>query len=163
DAPGAQSPETEQSKPKENPPEIESHGSRLHWQDIPRNLLHDQKAIFTSPLHINRDNAKLWMLFGAGTAALIATDQKVSNRLPQQTALTTPSKWASRLGADYTLYPLWASFYFVGKAGDNPRARDTARIGIEAMLDTDITVNVLKLITQRPRPEIKGESVAIFR
>src|SRR5215467_13847085 len=144
---------------KENPPEPESHGTRLHWQDIPRNVLHDQKAIFTSPFHINRDNAKWWILFGAATGTLIANDQRISDTLPQKTFLTRPSTWASRIGADYAIYPLWASFYFVGKAGDNPRARDTGRIGIEALIDADITVNVLKLVTQRPRPENKGDNV----
>ncbi|HMF03090.1 MAG TPA: phosphatase PAP2 family protein, partial [Terriglobia bacterium] len=81
----------------------------------------------------------------------------------QKTFLTRPSTWASRIGADYAIYPLWASFYFVGKAGDNPRARDTGRIGIEALIDADITVNVLKLVTQRPRPENKGDNVGFFK
>jgi membrane-associated phospholipid phosphatase len=157
----AQDPVQEPPK-QENPPEPESHGTRLRWQDIPGNVLHDQKAIFTSPLHINRDNAKWWILFGAGTAALIATDQKVSDNLPQDNTQLKISRWASRLGADYTIYPLWATFYLYGKAGDNPRARDTGRIGIEALIDADITVNILKTITQRPRPEVKGEKVTFF-
>jgi membrane-associated phospholipid phosphatase len=50
----------------------------------------------------------------------------------------------------------------VGKIGDHPRARDTARIGIEALADAEVTVNILKLATQRPRPESKGGSVAFF-
>jgi membrane-associated phospholipid phosphatase len=147
----------------ENPPGPESHGTRLHWHDIPRNVLHDEKAIFTSPFHINRDNAKLWILFGTATAALIATDQRVSNTLPQTTTFTGPSKWTSRIGADYTLYPAWSAFYLVGKIGDNPRARDTGRIGIEAMIDSEIAVNILKAVTQRPRPEIQGQSVGFFK
>jgi membrane-associated phospholipid phosphatase len=77
--------------------------------------------------------------------------------------LTKPSRWASTLGADYFIFPAWASFYLVGKIGDNPRARDTGRIGIEALIDAEITVNALKLITQRPRPEIKGQSVTFFK
>jgi hypothetical protein len=72
-------------------------------------------------------------------------------------------RWASRLGASYSIYPLWATFYFVGKAGDNPRARDTGRIGIQALIDADIAAQVLKLVTQRPRPEIQGESVSFFK
>jgi membrane-associated phospholipid phosphatase len=150
-------------KPKENPAEPESHGTRLRWRDIPKNILHDEKAIFTSPLHINRDNARWWILFGGATAALIASDQKISDTLPQKTALTTPSRWASRLGASYSLYPMWATFYLVGISGDNPRARDTGRIGIEALTDAEITVQILKLVTQRPRPEIKLESVSFFK
>jgi len=58
---------------------------------------------------------------------------------------------------------MWGTFYLVGKAGDSPRARDTGRLGIEALLDADIAVNVIKAVTQRPRPEIKGESVAFFK
>ena len=147
----------------ENPAEPEAHGTRLRWRDIPRNVLHDEKAIFTSPLHINRGNAQWWILLGGATAALIASDQKISDTLPQTTAFTTPSRWTSRLGASYSLYPLWGTFYLVGKAGDNPRARDTGRLGIEALLDADIAVAIIKAVTQRPRPEIKGESVGFFK
>src|SRR5262245_11124754 len=151
-----------QGQKPENPPEPESHGTRLRWQDIPKNVLHDEKAIFTSPFRINRQNAKWWALFGGATATLISADQKISDSLPQTSAFTQPSRWASRLGADYFIFPAWASFYVVGKAGNNPRARDTGRIGIEALIDSEIAVNVLKLATQRPRPEIKGESVKFF-
>ena len=147
---------------KENPPEPESHGTRLRWQDIPKNIVHDQKEVFTSPFHINRENAKYWAIWGGATAVLIGFDQKISDTLPQKTFLTTPSTWASRIGADYTIYPLWAMFYVYGKIGEHPRARDTGRIGIESLLDADITVNILKLATQRPRPENKGESVKFF-
>ena len=59
--------------------------------------------------------------------------------------------------------PAWASFYVVGKIGDNPRARDTARLGIEALIDADITAGILKVATQRPRPEVRGESVGFFK
>src|SRR5215831_4409272 len=145
-----------QGQKTENPAEPEAHGTRLQWKDLPKNLWKDQKAIVSSPLHINRDNAKWWLLFGAGTAALLATDRKVSDNLPQSNTQLKISKWASRAGADYTIYPLTAAFYFYGKADGNPRARDTARIGIEALADAEITVNALKAITQRPRPETKG-------
>src|SRR6185295_4413960 len=113
--------------------------------------------------HINRENAKLWLILGGATASLIAADQHISDTLPQETSLTRPSKWASRLGADYFIYPLWGTFYVFGKADNSPRAPDTARLGIEALLDADITVNILKFATQRPRPEIQGESVRFFK
>jgi membrane-associated phospholipid phosphatase len=125
--------------------------------------LRDEKAIFRSPLHINRENARWWITLGGATAALIASDQKITNTLPQTTAFTSPSRWTSRLGAAYSLYPLWGMFYIVGKTGNNPRARDTGRIGIEALIDTDIAVNIMKAVTQRPRPEVKGRSVAFFK
>ena len=63
----------------ENAPEPESHGTRLHWGDIPKNVLHDEKAIFTSPFHINHENAKYWAVLGGATAVLIGFDQKISD------------------------------------------------------------------------------------
>src|SRR4030095_8765506 len=62
---------------KEKPAEPEAHGTRLRWRDIPKNLWQDEKAIFTSPLHINREDARWWIVFGGATAALIASDQKI--------------------------------------------------------------------------------------
>ena len=151
-----------QVKPREAPAEPEAHGTRLRWQDLPKNVLHDQKAIFLSPIHMNRESAKWWLLLGGSTAALIATDRMVSDAIPNEGFWHGASTWASRMGADYSIYPIAAAFYVGGKIGDNPRARDTARIGIEALADAEITVNILKSVTQRPRPEYQGASVAFF-
>ncbi len=146
----------------ENPSEPEAHGTRMQWKDLPRNLWHDQKAFVSAPLHINRDNAKLWVLFGVGTAGLLATDKSVQKRLPDSPTQQRISRWASRAAADYSIYPLTAMFYFYGKADGNPRARDTARLGIEALADSEIMVNALKFITQRSRPETREHSIAFF-
>src|SRR5436853_7653166 len=35
------------------------------------NLWSDQKAMWTSPFHINKDNAKWWALFAGSTAAFV--------------------------------------------------------------------------------------------
>jgi membrane-associated phospholipid phosphatase len=83
--------------------------------------------------------------------------------LPNSNTQLSVSKWASRLGADYSIYPLTALFYVYGKPADNPRARDTARIGIEALADAEITINVLKAVTQRPRPETKDTNISFWR
>lgn len=151
-APQTQTPE---AKPTESPAEPEGHGKRVRWQDLPKNILVDEKAILTSPVRINRDNGKWWLLFGGTTAALIAADRKISGALPDTGAQISVSRWTSRFGADYSIYPLAATFYLAGKLGNNPRARDTARIGIEALADAEITVNLIKFATQRPRPPDK--------
>src|SRR5262249_45957926 len=39
---------------------------------MPRYILQDQKAIWTSPLHTAKPDAKWWAIFGAATAVLIA-------------------------------------------------------------------------------------------
>jgi membrane-associated phospholipid phosphatase len=163
-APDAQPVQDLPEKPKENPATPESHGSRLEWENLPGNILkRDQPAIWMSPFHINRQNAKWWILFGGGTAALISVDKAFNRNLPNSSINSSAATWASRLGADYTLYPLTAAFYLYGKPADNPRARDTARIGIEALANAEIVVNVLKTVTQRPRPDTQATNISFFK
>ena len=80
----------------EKPMEPGAHGTRLQWKDLPLNIARDEKAIWTSPLHINRSNAKWWLLFGGSAAALIATDRKISEGLPNTDTQVKVSKWTSR-------------------------------------------------------------------
>jgi len=48
----------------------------LHpFRRMPKYILSDQKAIWASPFHTSKKNAKWWASFGAGTVALIATDK----------------------------------------------------------------------------------------
>ena len=94
---------------------------------MPKNILMDQKTIFTSPLHIQKKDVQWWLIFGGATAALIAKDADISRELSDTSSLVGVSKWTSRFGAEYTLIPIAFSFYIGGKLGDNPRARDTAR------------------------------------
>lgn len=60
--------------------------------------MHDQKGIWTSPFHIDRENAKWWALLGGGTAALIAADENLSNRLPESPNRVKFSKNVSKIG-----------------------------------------------------------------
>ena len=47
-----------------------------------RYVLDDQKAIWTSPFHTSKNDAKWWLIFGGATGALIATDKYVSKNAP---------------------------------------------------------------------------------
>src|SRR5678815_129109 len=53
------------------------------------NVWMDQKDIWTSPFHMNRQRAVPWVLVGLGTAALIATDRRSSLALPNTCLLYT--------------------------------------------------------------------------
>lgn len=150
-----------QDAPKTPPPQSPDQIVRpVETKEIPSttrriltNFWHDEKAIFTSPLHINRDNAKWWGLFGAGTAAFIATDRRTSGALPNTAGQVKVSKHFSKIGADYTTLPIAGGLYVVGRITDNPKARETGVLGAEALLDSYMTVAVLKLIAGRERPE----------
>jgi membrane-associated phospholipid phosphatase len=119
---------------------------------LTRNILIDQKEIWTSPFHINRHNAAWWLLFGGAAAALIASDHKIENDLPTHGTLVTTSTRISQVGAPYTVIPVIGGLYIVGALTDNAKARETSMLGTEAALDSLIIVEGLKLATRRSRP-----------
>lgn len=119
------------------------------------NILHDQRAIWTSPFHLHRDDAKWLAPLGLSTAVLLATDRRTSGELVEngdnQNRLRI-SRDISRGGEFYTTGGIAAAFYLVGRAENNARARETGLLSAEALIDSAIVVQVLKEITQRPRP-----------
>jgi membrane-associated phospholipid phosphatase len=119
---------------------------------LPHNILSDQKRIWTSPFHMNRSSAKRWVVMGAATAALIATDRHTVNAFENA---PTQTRWAnniSRVGSAYTVVPVAAGFFLTGVAIDDPKARATGVLGAEALLDGLIVQEVLKPIAGRDRP-----------
>jgi membrane-associated phospholipid phosphatase len=119
---------------------------------LPSHILKDQKAIWTSPFHTSRQDAKWWAIFGVTTAAFVATDRWTSRQLPNTKSQVTAGDWASKMGALYTLIPLDAGFYAIGTVTHSERFRETALIGEEALIDALITETLLKTIFDRERP-----------
>ena len=126
------------------------------------NILLDQKEIWTSPFHMNRQESWWWIGFGAGTAALIATDHNTSTALENSKGQIRWANNISRIGAAYTLIPLTAGFYGYGVLADDPKAREVGVLGAEAMLDGLIVVEILKPIAGRNRPNSSKEPGAFF-
>jgi membrane-associated phospholipid phosphatase len=124
------------------------------------NLLLDQKEIWTSPFHMHTPDAKWWLGFGAATAALVATDH-ISALHPNPSRVTWSNN-VSNIGTSYTLVPLVAAFYGYGVLRDNPKAREVGVLGTEALLDSLIVVEVLKLAAGRNRPNATHEPGQFF-
>ena len=117
-----------------------------------RNILRDQKAIWTSPLHVQRGDAK-WMVPGAmGLMALITTDRITGDEIFEADRQVTSSRAISQFGAAYTLGAVAAGFYLVGRNKNDDRARETGLLSAEAIVDSLIVEGALKEITQRARP-----------
>jgi membrane-associated phospholipid phosphatase len=119
---------------------------------LPKYVLQDQKAIWSSPFHTAKSNVKWWAIFGGATAALIATDQWTVKQLPNSRTQVSISTWGSRLGAGYTLVPFTAGLYFAGSHSENDRLRETGLIGFETLIDVNIIAEALKLVADRARP-----------
>jgi membrane-associated phospholipid phosphatase len=128
---------------------------------MPKYVLQDQKAIWTSPFHTAGKDAKWWGIFGGATVALIASDRWTSKQLPNTSDQVRFSNATSRLGAAYTLIPLSAGFYLIGTGIRNQRFRETGMLGFETLIDTTIVETVIKAATRRARP-LEGDGKGHF-
>jgi membrane-associated phospholipid phosphatase len=126
------------------------------------NFLLDQKEIWTSPFHMHKSDAKWWILFGAATAVLIATDRRSSTIFENSVGQVAWANHLSNIGSVYTLIPIAAGFYGYGVLRDDPKAREVGVLGAEAMLDSLIVVEVLKPIAGRNRPDALHEPSHFF-
>jgi membrane-associated phospholipid phosphatase len=125
----------------------------LHpFKRMPKYILEDQKAIWTSPFHTAKSDAKWWAIFGTATAALIATDKRTVKALPNTSEQVRLGTYASNLGAAYSLIPISAGFYFLGTAAGSERFRETGMLGFEALIDSTIVEMAIKSVTDRARP-----------
>jgi membrane-associated phospholipid phosphatase len=119
---------------------------------MPKYILQDQKAIWTSPFHTSADDAKFWAIFGGATAALIVTDKSTVKWLPNSSSQVSVSNWGSRVGSAYSLIPISTAFYVIGTAGHQERFRETGLMAFEGLIDANIVAEALKLATDRARP-----------
>jgi membrane-associated phospholipid phosphatase len=124
------------------------------FRRMPRFIWQDQKAIWTSPFHTSKKNAKWWAIFGGLTGALIATDKYTETAAPNTKRLVTLGDAASQLGATYTLIPLTAGFYLAGTHWQNTRFREAGLLSFEALTDVFLVDTAFKVITQRERPYV---------
>jgi len=116
-----------------------------------RNILHDEIAIFTFPLHLNRHDSKWLIPLTLSTGALITTDPNTARALgnsPSRLRISNDISYLGTYGAGGTA----AAFYLVGLATHNARARETGLLSGEALIDASIVGQVLKFAAQRPRP-----------
>jgi membrane-associated phospholipid phosphatase len=121
---------------------------------IPRFLLHDQKAIWTSAFHASERDIKLWAIFGTSTAAVVATDRYTKRYVPNNhSTLVRVATNASTLGHTSTLIPIAAGFYFIGTTKSSERFRETGLLSFEALADAGLVQLVVKSATDRARPQ----------
>lgn len=128
---------------------------------MPKFVLRDQKAIWTSPFHTAKSDAKWWAIWGGATVALIATDQYTAKNLPNTNGQRRIGTYTSNIGAAYSLVPISAGFYFLGSAFKSERFRETGLLGFETLIDTTIVETIIKATTHRARP-LEGDGKGHF-
>ncbi len=116
-----------------------------------RQLLSDQKSIWTSPARIKASDARWLLPLSAGTAFLFTQDNQIIHRFDHNSSLQNTSLKVSNVG----LYSTWAvpgAFLALGKFRGNDRMTDTGKRGFQAALYSTAVMQAMKLITDRARP-----------
>src|SRR5712692_8347645 len=116
-----------------------------------KNILRDQRAIWTSPLHLEGDDAKWFVPLAFSTAGLIATDRRTAGALHNDRLRLNISRDVAYLGSAGGASSIAGAFYLIGRATHNARARETGLLGGEALIDGGIVAFVIKHATQRRR------------
>lgn len=68
----------------------------------------------------------------------------------------------SYLGAAYTLIPISAGLYFLGSTAGSQKFRETGLLSFEALANTEMTAEVIKVIADRQRPLDDGGNGHFF-
>jgi hypothetical protein len=116
----------------------------------------DHWGVLKSPLRIQRRDLRWLVPLGAGTAALLATDSRVSAMARDAEGVRPTSRFLSHGGNVGALALVSGGFYSVGKLTGNSRAADTGKLTAEGLLHTQLVIHGLKLAFNRERPEKDG-------
>lgn len=117
-----------------------------------KNILSDQKAIWTAPFHLERSDMKWVIPSGIGFMALVTTDRITGDEMFESDRQVKASQRISYAGSIYGLSAVAGTFYLIGRKKNDYRARETGVLSAEAMINSIIVEGALKGITQRARP-----------
>jgi hypothetical protein len=118
-----------------------------------KNILTDEKVIWSSPVRMNR---RQWLTialpFAAATAGLVASDREAATALPNTPDQIRWSERVSHLGGLYTLGGVIGAELLIGKTTDHPHLSQLGRLTSEAVIDSMVVSYGVKTLTTRERP-----------
>ncbi len=132
-----------------------------HLGQCLKDIGHDQAGIWTSPLRIGPRDA-IWLVpFAAGTGVALHYDAQAQQNLGIDKSRIDASNIVSGFGSPYATLGGSAGLYFLGLGTHNEHLAETGRLGAEAIVDSLLLVEALKLATNRERPN-KGNGQGGF-
>src|SRR5262249_33548326 len=123
-------------------------GLRDDAVQFPGRLVEDQKQIWTSPLKIQLTDAQ-WLVPSVGiTTAAFYTDTSFSKALPDSAVSTFKGV---RLGSVAALGAVSGGIYLWGLHRHDPHQRETGLLASEAIIDSLLVTESIKLAVPRQR------------
>jgi PAP2 superfamily len=132
-------------------------------RSLPRNFLHDQGAIWTSPVHIKARDLKWLLPLGLATGAAIATDHQTLHEVVSlDPNFNNPNVTASNVMiGGFIATPV--VLYGVGHMNGDEHARETGLLGAESILDGLVVEQGMKFIFWRERPSVDNQRGRFFQ
>ena len=123
-----------------------------HLGQCLKDIGQDQAGIWTSPLRV-RTKDVFWLVpFAAGTGVALHYDAQAQQNLGVDKTRIDASNIISGFGSSYATLGGAVGLYFLGLGTHNERLAETGRLGAEAVVDSLLVVEALKLATNRERP-----------
>jgi len=141
--------------PQEQPLKLPSKEDYFH-KGFARQLLSDQRPLWTSPARVKASDIKWLAPLAGGTAFLFTQDTKISHHFDNKTSLQNTSLKVSKVG-NFAPWAVPGAFLALGKATGNDRMADTGKKGFQAFAYTQAVMHVVKFVTDRTRPGDGGD------
>lgn len=123
-------------------------------RNTPRNLLHDQEAIWTSPARMRTRDLEWLLPLATAAGVAFATDQHTMTQVVSR----DPSFNQASIDTSNVLIGGWVAVpvavYGFGRAHQDEHARQAGILTGQSMVDGLVVEEVLKLIFMRERPNV---------
>ena len=120
---------------------------------VTSDFLSDQKHMWTSPWHITGSDVKWIAPVGAAAGTLFIFDHRISDAAKADTGLRAPSNIVSNAGLVAPFAVPGAMLVF-GALHHDGHASEAGRLGMEAEVDAEVIMQVLKYASNRTRPNL---------
>ena len=152
-----------QASPVASPtPSTTTGAENINLAGTPKRFLKDQKAIWTSPLHTQPQDA-IWLLpLAATTGVLIGSDHHTMTSLIQINANDRNHFNTFSDAGVVALGALPAGMYLWSLGHDAPQAHETGLLTGEALADSLVVNEVFKVISRRDRPTVNDAQGNFF-
>jgi membrane-associated phospholipid phosphatase len=150
-------------QPQSPAPKPQPGTNEVTLRNTPRNLLRDQRAIWTSPVRLRAQDFAWLAPLALATGAAIATD----HRAMTQVVSRNPDFNRASIDTSNALIGLWiatpVAIYGYGHFEQDDHAREAGILTGESMLDSVVVEQGMKLIFWRERPGVDNSRGRFFQ
>ena len=131
-------------------------------RNLPRNILRDQRGIWTAPMRMSNRSAVMGLIFVAAAGALGSEDTHIMRTHFTDLNNASRANTASNgLAGLFVAAPL--AYYGIGYLHRNSRYEQTGIMAGEAMLNSAAIVELMKVASRRERPAVDNARGKFFQ